>query len=153
MTEIVVKFHVKDFNADLLRLELDGTGVPAYGGPSWRGFELNRTSELYEPIPERKVVATHTGLPDTFAEPGELHFQFRNPLTGPEDAALVGVLNAHDATVRTPNQQRETQDEADLVELLSDYLAWDGLNNQAKFVVLKRLLRVVIRELDSDAAI
>ena len=144
----VTKTVVKDFNLPLLTEEIAATVVPAYG-LMLAGFDRGAPG-FYTAFSAAKVIGTisdSTGVTEDIAQPGELRFEFRNPLTGPEDTALDAALAAHNATVRTAEQIRKAQDGTDATQLLADYPNYAAMTAAQKNAVNEMMLRLVVRNL------
>ncbi len=115
------------------------------------GFNLPRGSLVYEPNDRAAIISTRSdgqgGVINDIAAIGELRFEFRNALTGPEDTALDGALTAHVATATTSEQDNKAQDDIDSAQLLVDYGNWDGMTAAQRDATTKLMLRLQTRKL------
>lgn len=151
---LVTQTHVKDFNAALLREELDSALPGRVGGITWLGFAWNGV-RLYVPIAAPRVVS-RTQLPDgtvveVTAQPGELAVTVPDNFSGPELTTLTTVLTAHDATQRTAEQQRRLLDlvqMSQLFDLLQLPSPWAAADLEQAVRLCARLL---LRELRTEA--
>ena len=142
----VIKIAVKNLNLPLLFEEIVAVGL-TQRGLLVAGF-TNTSRDQYTPLATRTEIARSGGVPD-FADPGELRFQFGRALTGAEDTALVGVLTAHDATVRTSDQDNKQADEDSVDPFVANYRNWATLTATEKDDNARELTRAVARLLDS----
>lgn len=144
----VVKTVVKDFNPALLDEELDATIVPTRD-TFFAGFVRSDTdSNVATPQARTVSVDRVAGTQDDAAE-GEIRFTFRDPLTGAEDTALDDTIAAHSATGTTAEQDRVTQDAADLDQLIADLDDVPTMNNSDFRANVQRLQRIVVRDFKS----
>ncbi len=140
----VDKNVIKTINSSLLQVEISAA-LPMTG-ISWRGFIRSETNQRWmEPFPEAsRRVGRSNGVED-FANRGDLRLRFDRDLTGPEDTQLDGILTAHDHTQLTQRQQRQEQDNTDTDILKTRLSEWDTLNNNQRWNVVRRMLRMIIR--------
>ena len=142
----VTKFAVKRINLPLLfeQLQAVGLGQP---GLLMAGFQAIR-SQRYDPFAVRTAIGRSGDVID-FADPGELRFRFRNPLTAGEDTALDNLLAAHDATQNSTGQDQKQEDEDSIPTLVNNYNNWGTLTDVQKDANARQLTRLVARLLDS----
>jgi hypothetical protein len=141
----VVKTVVKDFNPALLDEELNATIVPTRD-TFFAGFVRSQTdSNVATPQARTVSVDRVAGTQDDAAE-GEIRFTFRDPLTGAEDTALDDTIAAHSATGTTAEQDRVTQDETDLDQLITDLPNVTTMSDADFKLNVQRLQRIVVRD-------
>ena len=142
----VTKFAVKRINLPLLfdQLQAIGLGAP---GLLMAGFQAIQR-QRYDPFAVRTPIGQADGVID-FADPGELRFRFRDPLTGGEDTALDNLLAAHDATQNSEGQQQKQDDQDAVTPLVNNYNNWGTLTDVQKDANHRQLTRLVARILDS----
>ncbi len=145
-----IKIVNKNLNISKLWEELEAAGFSDFG-LLMAGFH-QLSDGIYEPNAGQKVIATSTGQPDDIAEAGELRFKTAIALSGAEETTLEGVYTAHDFSIKTDEQTRQDTDIAELDQLLIDYGNYDGMNAGQKDVVIKRMMRLLLRELKSEDA-
>lgn len=135
---LLVKIANKNINPGRLVEEIAGLPIPTI---SWAGF-TTLGDRLAAPFDARRQVGTLSdGTPD-FADPGELRLFASRVLTVLEEADLDAILLAHVAAVQSAEQVRQDQDDADLVQLRSDY---DALSPLQKAGTQGRMLRLLLR--------
>ncbi len=117
----IVKFAIKDINPDRLRDEFE-LAVLVPSGILFAGFH-SISNRLMEPFLTTEVIATHTGLPDTTAEPGELHLNYPSDPGAPLDTLLA----AHNATNLSNSQLNEDRDAAAAIAHKNAFDNWDTL--------------------------
>jgi hypothetical protein len=144
----VIKTVVKDFNPALLDEELNATIVPTRD-TFFAGFVRSDTdSNVATPQARTVSVDRVAGTQDDAAE-GEIRFTFRDPLTGAEDTALDDTIAAHSATGTTAEQDRVTQDETDLDQLITDLPNVTTMSDADFKLNVQRLQRIVVRDFKS----
>lgn len=150
---IIVLTFVKDFNADLLREQLEAQLPGRVSSILWAGFDWNGIRK-YVPIGAPRIIATTSGpggtITDT-AQPGELRFTVPDDFSPAEETTLSNLLTAHDATQFTAEQTRRLVDLSNLnqIRVLFDI---GPLILQPDLVQLVRLLaRHVLREARKEA--
>jgi len=141
----LIKIHEKPFNPDGLLFEIQQTfGLPLTG-LGWAGFN-NAGPRLYVPFPETsKKIGEQNNIPD-IALKGELRLDFDPDLIPADEAILDTILDDHLPSNLTPEQQRENQDDDDLVILRA---AFDNPANLTD-ADLKLMLRVLLRFVDGQ---
>jgi len=139
-----VKFANIDINPDRLHDELLLAGIEPEG-ILFAGFH-SISKQLMEPFTETEVIATHTGLPDTTADPGELHFRYPSDPGTPLDT----LLSAHDATLLSRAQTNNKSDTDAVPILIDKYQNWGTLSDSEKFDVLRAIVRLVARHEDAS---
>lgn len=144
----VIKTVVKDFNPGLLEEELDATIVPQRD-TFFAGF-VRSTTDSNVATPEARTISEDrvNNVKDEAAE-GEIRFTFRNALTAAQETALDAALAAHNATGTSDEQDRDTQDEADLDQLIADLDDVLTMSDADFRLDVQRLQRVVVREFKS----
>ncbi len=143
----VIKTVLKDFNRDLLGEELQASVLP-FESVFLAGFVRKGNSQFVgEPAPGPRTISEDkvAGTIDT-ADPGEIRFVFTTALTGAQDAILDALLNSHDATQHTADQDRVNQDTADYIALEVQWPNIAGMNNADLKNYISKLARVVIRD-------
>ncbi len=142
----VTKFAIKRINLPLLLDELQAVGL---GSPGllMAGFQSIQR-QRYDPLAVRTEIGRSGDTVD-FADPGELRFQFRDPLSIAQDADLDAALLAHDATQNSTGQQQKQDDQDAVPALVSNYQNWGTLTDAQKDNNHKQLTRLVARLLDS----
>jgi hypothetical protein len=130
MTAVEKYTKIKDFNPQLLGEEIDALTSPTIPArEQWlAGFERSPTnSDHATPISEaskvvgKRRVKGETPTPPDIAVKGELRFTTRNPLTAAMVTAVDGALDAHVASGRSTEQQKEDQTAADVAELQAKF--------------------------------
>lgn len=140
-----VRTVLKNFNRDLLTEELAASVLP-FESLFLAGFEkLNPFVGTPTAAPRLISRDGVSGVED-FADPGEIRFVFTSALTVPQGAILDGLLNSHDATQHTTDQDNQQQDETDLTILEAAWPNWTTFTPTQKDDFLRRLSRVVLRE-------
>ena len=137
--EVIVK--TKDFNRPTIQAELDALGLQNFAA-AFSGFQGTGLDRL-EPFPEATRVITRTRQPDgsiqeDSADRGELRIETRNPLTGPELAAVNTTLDDHDASIDDPSQDNDRQTLADVSALRSTFDA--GISDPTEEKTVRLLL-------------
>ena len=142
---LIVKTVLKPLNADQLMAELAALPI---AGVTWAGFDKVDDRRYGPMAAAREIghsVSNGVRVSDT-ANPGELRITTSRDLTAPETTSLDSILAAHNAATLSAEQQRQDQDTTDLSQLLSDFSAWDGMNNAQRNAALKRVLRLMLRK-------
>lgn len=130
----VIKTVNKDINRELLFDQQRAIGLTEHG-PLWAGFtELTR--EIMTP-------SNIHGYPA-----GQLHYRERPPMGPALDAALDGVLAAHDPTQRSVGQVNRAKDEVARQLFIETFNNWDTLTNAQRMNRFKHLFRVSARLID-----
>lgn len=145
-----IKIVHKNLNLSKLWEELITAGFSNFG-LLMAGFHQIENS-IYEPNASQQVIATSTGQPDDIAEVGELRLKTPIALSGAEETTLDGVYAAHDFSIKTDEQNRQDKDIEDIDQLLIDYNNYDSMTTEQKDVVIKRMMRLLLRELNSEDA-
>ncbi len=145
---MITKFMVKDLNLECLREEIANAGLPEQSNMLIAGFHL-LNKRTYNPFRSgREVIATATGQPDTWAEPGELQFRYDPELTSAQEDDLDRVLMAHQATNLSRMQINQDQDVLDCEAIAENYRNWSSLNNPAKDENARLVARLICRNQD-----
>lgn len=142
----VLKIANKNLNLSLLFDQLRAAGLTQQG-LLVAGFE-HVGNQRYRPFAVRTVIG-RSGDVEDFADPGELRFRFADPLSGAEDAALDGVLAAHDATQTSSDQDNKRADQDAIDPLVANYRDWATLSAAQKDNNARQVTRLVARLLDS----
>lgn len=145
-----VRTVVKDFNRDLLIEELQASIVP-FESLYMAGFH-RRGNFIAEPN-AAPVVVFHDKVANVIdtADPGEIRFVVTSALSGLEAAALDAALSSHIETVRTAEQSRTEQDEADWTTLRAQHPNIGSMDATQVRQYLSLLARVVIRDHENAA--
>lgn len=96
----------KTFNCDYLLEELKTATLP-FISIDFPGFDYN--GNLIEPISSAKVVATikdSGGVTEITAQPGEMWFESKSPLTTLEKTTLDNILDNHDDKIKIKTRTR-----------------------------------------------
>ena len=143
---VEIRTVLKDFNLALLEEELTASTLPTVS-VFLAGFVRATDPNIGTPASAPRVV-TRDGVAGTVdtAQPGEIRFTFRNPLTVAEGVVLDGVLTAHVATGKTTEQTRIDQDETDLDTLETDFPNFDTFTDAQFKAFVKVLARSYIRD-------
>lgn len=141
---------LKDFNRDLLIEELLASIVP-FETLDMAGF-VRQGQFIATPAPGPRVIAEDkVANTQDIAQPGELRFVVTSVLSGVEAVALDAALSSHVSTVRTAEQTRLEQDDADLNTLEIQFPNFDTFDNTQFRNYTKLLARVVIRQARQSA--
>lgn len=140
----------KNINLEKLTEEMVAAGFTNFGF-LMAGFN-KLSNRIYQPNTAQKVIATSTGKPDDLADVGEIRFRSENLLSGQEESDLEAVYTIHDYTKLTAEQIRVDVDLLDIDQLLIDFGDFDGMNTAQINAVIKRALRVLVRQLKGRAA-
>jgi hypothetical protein len=146
--ETLVKFMTQDLNPERLKEEMAAAGVPAQGATLAGFTRIN--ARLYQPFASTQVIATHTGQPDTTAEPGEIKLKFDTAPTAPQETTLDGLLVAHDATNLSSAQQNKDTDLAAIPALVNAWNNWDTFTPSQKDNANRQAQRLIARLLDGS---
>jgi hypothetical protein len=142
-----VRTVLKDFNRNLLTEELAASVLP-FESAFLAGFQRKGNSRFVgEPTAAPKLISRDgvSGVED-FADPGEIRFVFTTALTVPQGAILDGLLNSHDATQHTADQDRTRQDTLDYVALEAQWPNIGTMTNADLRLYISKLARVIIRD-------
>ena len=150
---LIKKIHVKDFNPDKLREELEAAGGGFVQSTVWAGFD-SVSDRLYTPMQARRAVGSSSvnGVQTIdYADPGELRFVTPRDITPAEDDGLETILVAHNAATLSQAQIEADADEDVFDALIAEkkpiYVGhlnnWDTYTNTQRTAATKEMFEIV----------